>query len=168
MLQIPRLWTLSCQVSNITIIDGTPIETTESQSEKYIYDPGDVETGEELTSDDVGLNCINQTPSTHLFVIRCVPSQPAEKNDWRKGATFHTSAKIRDKNCKVIVDSGSSIDAISSKSLENLGLEVIPTPTHSRCHGLTPRHLKSLEWNLTKRCIFHFIVFWVFLDFGLF
>ena len=43
----------------ITIIDRIPTEATESGSEEYIYDPGNVETDEEPTSDDVGLNCIN-------------------------------------------------------------------------------------------------------------
>ena len=62
-----------------------------SHSEEYIYDPGEnSEIDEDPTSDDVGLNCINQTPSTHLSVVRCVPSQLAEKDDWRKGATFCT------------------------------------------------------------------------------
>jgi len=40
-----------------------------------------VKTDEKRTSDDVGLNCIKQTPSTHLSVVRYVPSQPAEKDD---------------------------------------------------------------------------------------
>ena len=132
----------------ITIIDETPTEATESDSEEYIYDPGDVETDEEPTSDDVGLNCINQTLQTHFFVVSCVPSQPTEKNNWRKSATFHKLqvhkfTKIENKNWKVIMDCGSYINAISSKSLENLRFEVVPHPTHSRCHTLTPQHLRS-------------------------
>jgi len=47
----------------------------------YIFKGEDSETDEEPTSDDVGLNYINQTPLTHLSVIKCVPSQPAEKDD---------------------------------------------------------------------------------------
>ena len=54
--------------------DEIPTEAIESDLEEYIYDPGDAETDEEFTSDDVGLNRINQTPSIHLFVIRRVPS----------------------------------------------------------------------------------------------
>jgi len=46
-------------------------------------------------------------------------------------------------SCEVIVDIGSYINAISSKSLEYLGLEVVPHPTYSKCIGLTPRHLRS-------------------------
>ena len=67
----------------------------------------DYESDEDHTSDDVGLNCINQIPSTRLFVVKCFPSESAKKDYWRKSATFHTFAKIRDKNCKVIVNSES-------------------------------------------------------------
>jgi len=73
----------------ITIIDGTPIEATKSDSDMYIFNGEDSETDEEPTSDKVGLNCINQTPLTHLSVVRRVPFPPAKKNDWRKSATFH-------------------------------------------------------------------------------
>jgi len=108
-----------------------------------IYDPRDVETDKEPTSDNVGLNCINQTPSTHLPVVRCVSPQLVEKNDWRKSVTFHTFTKIVAKNCKLIVDRESCINAISLNLHENLSLEVVPHPTHSRCHGLISRHLRS-------------------------
>jgi len=84
------------------------------------------ETDEEPTSDDVGLNCISQTPSTYLYVVKRVSSLPAKKDDWRKSATFHTFTKIEDKSCKVIVDSENCINTISSKSLEYFGLEVVP------------------------------------------
>ena len=119
----------------------TPIEATKSDSDVYIFKGEDSEIDEEPTS-DAGLNCINQTPSTHLFVVKCVSSTPAEKYDWRKSVIFHTFTKIRDKSCKVIVDIGSCINAIPSKSLKYLGLEVVPHPTRSKCLGLTPQHLR--------------------------
>jgi len=68
----------------VTIINGTPTEATESNSNVYIFKGEHYEADEEPTSDDVGLNCINQTLSTYLSVVRCVPSQPIEVNDWRK------------------------------------------------------------------------------------
>jgi len=46
----------------------------------YIFE-GEEETDKEPTSDDVGLNYINQTSSTHLSVVKCVSSSPAEKDD---------------------------------------------------------------------------------------
>jgi len=87
-----------------------------------IFKGEDFETDDEPTSDDIGLNYFSQTSSTHLSVVRCVPSQQAKKDDWRKSATFHTFTKIGDNSCKVIVNSESYINTISSKSLEYLGL----------------------------------------------
>ena len=106
----------------ITIIDGTPIEATESDSDEYTYHPN-VETDVESSSDDVDLNCIKPTSSTH--VVKCAPSPPTEKIDWRRTTTFHTSTKTEDKSYQVIVDSESCINAISSRLHENLGLEII-------------------------------------------
>jgi len=91
---------VSCpSLIKITIIDGTPIKTTESGSEEYTYYPKSVEIG-----DDVGLNCIRTTLYTHLSVFKCVPSQPTEKDDWRITVIFHTFTKTRGKSCKVIMD----------------------------------------------------------------
>ena len=77
----------------ITIIDGTLIEATELDSKEHTYHTN-VETDDESSSDDVGLNCIRPTPSTLLSVVKCVPSPPAEKVDWRRTATFYTFTKI--------------------------------------------------------------------------
>jgi len=109
----------------ITVIDGTPTEATESDSDEYTYHP-DVETDDESSSDDVFLNCIRPTPSTYFAVVKCVPFPPAKKVDWRKTATFHTFTKIGDNSSKVIVDSESCNNPISSRLCENLGLEIIP------------------------------------------
>ena len=66
---MPRLQTLaaSCpSLVRITIIDGTPTEATESDSDVYIFNREKDSSDEEPTSDDIGLNCIDQTPSTCL------------------------------------------------------------------------------------------------------
>jgi len=73
--------TTSCfSLIKITIIDGTPTETTESNSDEYTYHP-DVKGDDESSSNDVGLNCIRQTPFTHLSVVKCVSSSLEEKVD---------------------------------------------------------------------------------------
>jgi len=124
-----RHLTVNCpSLDKITIMDGTPTKDTVSLWRVHLW-PWDVETDEKFTSDDVDLNCINKTLSIHLSIVRCVLSQPAEKDEWRKIATFHTFAKIRYKNCKMIVDNGTCINTISSKLLENLRSEVVPTLT---------------------------------------
>ena len=79
----------------ITIIDRIPTEATEPDSDVYIFEGGDSETDIKPTSDDVGLNCINQTPSTRLSVVRCDPSQPAKKMSREKALPFTRSPKLK-------------------------------------------------------------------------
>jgi len=64
----------------------------------YIFKREEYKTNEEPTSDDVSLNCIKQTPSTHLSIVKCVSSLPVEKDDWKKSTTFHAFTKIGDES----------------------------------------------------------------------
>jgi len=57
----------------ITIIDVTPTEATEPDSDVYIFEEEDSETNKEPTGDYIDLNYINQTLSPHLFVIDVFP-----------------------------------------------------------------------------------------------
>jgi len=79
----------------VTTIDGTPTEATELDFDMYIFKGEDSETDKEPTSDDVGLSCINQTLSTHLFIVKCVFSPPTEKDDWRKVLPSTHSLKLK-------------------------------------------------------------------------
>jgi len=74
-----------------------------SQILRSTYHLDVVETDDKSSSDDVDLNCIKPMSSTYLSVVKCVPSPPADKVDWRTAA-FHTFTKIVDKSYKVIVD----------------------------------------------------------------
>ena len=124
-----RLWHLVVNYSSlirITIIDGTPIEATESRLWRVHLWPMKCWNWQRAQSDDVDLNCINQTSSTHLSVVRCALTQLTEKDNWRKSANFHTFTKIGDKSCKVIADSENCINAISFKLCENLRLKIVP------------------------------------------
>ena len=129
---MPRLRTLgsSCpSLARITIIDGPPTETTESDFDVYIFKEKILKLTKSLQMMMlVSIVLIKHNQLTCLFLD--VPSQQVEKDNWRKSATF---AKIEDKSYKVIVDSEICINAISSKSLEYLGLEVVPHFHHSKC-----------------------------------
>ena len=64
---------------------------------------------------------------TQLGVVRCT-AQPEPLNDWRRTAIFQTCTKIDNKNCKVIVDSGSCINAVASKLVTTLGMRPMKHP----------------------------------------
>ena len=60
-----------------------------------------------------------------LSVVRCVLAQPKKNNDWRD-LQFFKLTKIGDKNCWVIIDSGSCVNAVASGMVTKLGLKNIP------------------------------------------
>ena len=78
--------------------------------------------------EDVVVSCIRQVSSTHFSVIRYAFSQLEQNDDQRRTAIFQMFTKIRDKNCKVIVDGEKCINAVSSKVIDNVELKVVPYP----------------------------------------
>ncbi|GFS31469.1 hypothetical protein Acr_00g0017530 [Actinidia rufa] len=69
---------------------------------------------------------------TILGVVRCALTQSKENNDWRRNAIFHTYIKYGEKNCKVIIYSGSCINVVFSSTVSRLGLQTVhhPSPYH--------------------------------------
>ncbi|GFY97444.1 hypothetical protein Acr_11g0017500 [Actinidia rufa] len=65
-------------------------------------------------------------------VVRCALTQAKEDNDWRRNAIFYTYIKCGEKDCKVNIDSGSCINAVSSSTVSRLGLKAVSHPTDSR------------------------------------
>ena len=64
------------------------------------------------------LGCVRsiftQIKTTRLGVVRCALTQPKGTEDWRRTAIFY---KCGDKGCKIIIDNGSCINAVSSGSV---------------------------------------------------
>jgi len=83
-----------------------------------------------------------------INVVRCTLIQPHEIDDWRRTTIFHTWMKINDKNYKIIVDSGSCINAVSSKLVSTIGLEAVPHPCPYKVSWV---NTTSIEVN--KRCL---------------
>ncbi|GFY87513.1 hypothetical protein Acr_05g0011520 [Actinidia rufa] len=63
-----------------------------------------------------------------LGVVRYALTQAKEDNNWRRNAIFYTYIKCGEKDCKVIIDSGSCINAVSSSTVSRLGLKLVPHP----------------------------------------
>jgi hypothetical protein len=78
------------------------------------------------------LGCVRsisiQIKTTRLGVVRCALTEPKGTEDWRRTAIFYTYIKCGDKECKIIIDSGSCINAVSSGSVSRLGLKSVPHP----------------------------------------
>ena len=61
-------------------------------------------------------------------MVRCALAEQRGTDDWRRNAIFQTYTKCGDKTCKVIIDSGSCINAVSSSIVSYLGLKLTPHP----------------------------------------
>ena len=107
-----------------------------------MYDPNveeiqDVEVGWE--DDPSYLACIRaNSPQVDDFkdifgvprvnVVRCALAKQRDTDDCRRSVIFQTYTKCGDKTCKVIIDSGSCINAVSSNIFSHLGLKLITHP----------------------------------------
>ncbi|XP_022849921.1 uncharacterized protein LOC111372015 [Olea europaea var. sylvestris] len=100
--------------------------------EDQVYEPKLEEFDDLEDSEDTFLGCIQASPliphTPRIGVVRCTLTQPRDANDWRRHAIFHTYIKINNKGCKVIVDSGSCINAVSMATVSRLGLKSVPHP----------------------------------------
>jgi hypothetical protein len=61
-----------------------------------------------------------------LNVVRCALTQPKGIEDWRRTVIFYTYIKCKDKGCKIIIDSDSYINVVSSGSISHSGLKFVP------------------------------------------
>ena len=61
-------------------------------------------------------------------VVRCILTQSKTQDDWRRTNILHTFVKLGDKVCKIIIDSGSCVNAISTNAVKTLGLSTVPHP----------------------------------------
>ena len=111
---------------------------------------------DETTGNNIGLNCIQPTMSIQLSVARCALSQPKEKDDWRGTTIFHIIIKISSRSCKIIVDSRSCINNVSSTVVSKLDLKVVPHP-----HSYKVTWINSSALKVKQRCL-------VPIDFGLY
>ncbi|XP_022856383.1 uncharacterized protein LOC111377500 [Olea europaea var. sylvestris] len=100
--------------------------------EDQVYEPKLEEYDDLEDSEDTFLDCIQASPliphTPRVGVVRCTLTQPRDADDCRRHAIFHTYIKINNKGCKVIVDSGSCINAVSMTTVSRLGLKSVPHP----------------------------------------
>ena len=61
-------------------------------------------------------------------MVTCALAEQRDTNDWRRSAIFQIYTKCGDKTCKVIIDSGSCINAVSSNVVSRLSLKLTPHP----------------------------------------
>ena len=107
--------------------------------EKLVYDPnveGIQDDGEKWEDEPNYLGCIraislhtvnfkDHSDIPRVNMVRCTLAQQCNNTDWRRCAIFQTYSKCGDKNCRVIIDSRSCINAVSSTLVSFLGLKLV-------------------------------------------
>ena len=63
-----------------------------------------------------------------LGVVRCILTQTKIKEDWRRTSILQTFVKLGDKVCKIIIDSESCVNTISTSIIKTLGLSTVQHP----------------------------------------
>jgi hypothetical protein len=83
--------------------------------------------------------------------VLLTPEKEAE-NPAQRNSLFQTACKTKDRVCKVIVDSGSTDNLVSTEMVEKLELETIVHPSPYRVSWLQKGH----QVNVTKQCLVEF------------
>jgi len=74
----------------------------------------------------VDWQCIQDYPPSSI--VRFALAQPKKNDDWRRTSIFQTLTKIGGKNCRVIIDSGSCVNAVASGMVTKLRLKTVLHP----------------------------------------
>jgi hypothetical protein len=67
----------------------------------------------------------------------------------QRNSLFRTTCKTKDRVCKVIVNSGSIDNLVSTEMVENLELEIVDHPSPYKVSWLHKEH----QVNVTKQCL---------------
>ena len=100
--------------------ESTPIEPLDDCTDE-VYQAED-NLAEEYEGDEEFLE------NDLVGVVRRILTQTQVQEDWRRTNVLQTFIKIGDKVCKIIIDSGSCVNAISTNAVKTLGLATVPHP----------------------------------------
>jgi len=103
-------------------------EAEEGESEPLENDEEEVYEAGDCLADEYEGDEENVDSSDVLGVVRCIMTQTKEQEDWRRTSILHTFVKIGEKVCKIVIDSGSCVNAISTSAAKSLGLPTEPHP----------------------------------------
>jgi hypothetical protein len=77
------------------------------------------------------------------------------KNQVQRNSLFRTACKTKDRVCKVIVDSGSTGNLVSTEMVEKLELETIE---HASPYKVSWLQKGQCQVNVTKQCLVEFLI----------
>ena len=104
-------------------------EENEGDMQEHTYDPPTLEdVDEEEEFDQLAMITHPHQVQPDLGVVRCAIAHPVPTDDWRRTAILTTNILINDKPCKILIDSGSCVNAISRNTINRTGLKPVQHP----------------------------------------
>lgn len=139
---------ISSRCSSRALVIDERKDVVDETLEDQVYEPNFEEFDDLGDNKDTFLGCLRTLPvglgptslapdTSRLSVVRCTLIQLKDVDNWHRHAIFHTYIKINNKGCKIIVDSGSYINAVSVTTVSHPGLKSVRTPNHIVSLGLT-------------------------------
>jgi hypothetical protein len=97
---------------------------------------------------------VEDTEGGRSLMMRKVLLKPEKEaeNPTQRNNLFQTACKTKDRLCKVIVDSGSTNNLVSTEMVEKMELETVVHPSPYRVSWLQKGH----QVNVTKQCLVEF------------
>ena len=144
-----------CLNKSRTLIIETRSDSDQDGLDEIVHDPEGYAWEDDFDVDQAAtLGCVlsMHPPSVedvdkitrHLNVVRCALAQPKESDDWRRALIFQTHTKIGAKNCRVIIDSGSCVNVVTSNMATKVGLKTVPHPQPYRLSCVASIDVKDM------------------------
>ena len=96
---------------------------------EWTYEPPTIDDlNDEEEFDQLAIVKLPQSSKPDLGVVRCAIAQPIPSTDWRRTAILTTNILINDKPYKVLIDSGSCVNAIFRSTVNRTRLAAVPHP----------------------------------------
>ena len=125
--QQPGHFAAQCPKRNLAI--GEQESEEEGDLQELMYDPPTLDDlNDEEKFDQLAIVKLPQPLKLDLGVVRCAIAQPLPLNDWRRTVILTMNILINDKPYKVLIDSGSCVNAISRSTINRTGLAAVPHP----------------------------------------
>jgi len=104
-------------------------ELQEEEPESVVEPEGEVYEADDQLIDEYEGEEEEPESENQLGVVRCILTQTPVKEDWHRTSILQTFVKVGGKVLKIIIDSGSCVNAISAKIVKSLGLTTVPHPS---------------------------------------
>ncbi|BBH03402.1 hypothetical protein Prudu_014267 [Prunus dulcis] len=93
-------------------------------------------------------DCFEDDILNQVSVMRCIYSAPALPDSWKRTSIFHTYVPCNNQTCKLVIDSGSTMNVISKSAVTRLNLKPEPHP-----HPFHVAWVDKTKLPVTERCL---------------